>query len=618
MKLLWNSLGRLSLPWPGTRKKRQQVGPGPSKILPSLYHQVRKPTHLRVYIRPKSNHSYVVVTSVISVWNWKITESDATKSSRAIVSSILPPPFVITNRYPHETGEPNPERTTDSDRPKPTGPNDTDQTTDPEHPEPTGPNDTEPPNSAETTDDGHTVPPIIPGGISLTSTRTITPRPYPHSTASHSGSLFPIITFTAGPAPPPCSKGCGSKCKLFCDKPCFLNCGGLPSPDFIDPNDPKPPPSIDFRGCKGPDCEVDGGINKCKGPQCVIFKCVEGDDCIDGVCVGPECNMKMCGGSKCDANCSGAQCKPGGCLGPDCFGSSGFCTGPQCFSFGCIGLDCITPKPGLPPACKGPRCKPVTCKGKDCKNGICTGNDCETDDCDDPNKADFCTELVQKIKTGTESTYSTTTGTQCSTVTACFAEDNTVTTTTTIDKHRTGTITEHFIATPTLASDKFKSLTDEIEKRRESRDCRRFSEDVSTTSTSKKSEPTTKFPDPKLANLHCADAGIRFAVVDEMQERVDSFCRPYDGRTLQSDEKLQYYDPIQGICDRECVLRLHISVKTLNGSTLKLGDDFKRICKAYLKRIVHGCDTESKLKQGGTIETKYTRWEMELLGGKVN
>lgn len=148
-----------------------------------------------------------VTTDRIDFWNVNIT--GGTSSVFHATSSILPPPFVITN-------------------------------------------DRNPRKQSGVTD------PII--------TRTITPPPFPYETQSTFAVFPPPISFTSkgddddskpGGAKgkkggPSCTSGCGHKCggggvlgvfihAVFCNKPCLLNCLPHPRPDFIDPSDPDPP-----------------------------------------------------------------------------------------------------------------------------------------------------------------------------------------------------------------------------------------------------------------------------------------------------------------------------------------------------------------------------------------
>lgn len=74
-------------------------------------------------------------------------------------------------------------------------------------------------------------------------TRTITPPPYPYTFTTPVNdlqTLFPVVTFKPGPPRPICKTGCGKRCLIFCSHPCLLDCpdGGN---DFPDPKDPDPP-----------------------------------------------------------------------------------------------------------------------------------------------------------------------------------------------------------------------------------------------------------------------------------------------------------------------------------------------------------------------------------------
>jgi hypothetical protein len=141
-----------------------------------------------------------VTTTIIPMWEfpWSVptTINTDTQSTSTILStfyptsSVLPPPFVITD-------DPNP-----LSEPKVTH------------------------------------PPV---------TRTITPPPYPYS-FSHDpkDTKVPVVTIKPGPPGPICHSGCGTPCLIFCDKPCLLDCpdGGDDFPDPVDPDPPaRPTPS---------------------------------------------------------------------------------------------------------------------------------------------------------------------------------------------------------------------------------------------------------------------------------------------------------------------------------------------------------------------------------------
>ncbi|KAI0118066.1 glycosyl hydrolases family 18-domain-containing protein [Hypoxylon sp. NC0597] len=143
-----------------------------------------------------------LVVTEIPVWEYTVTDTNtATSASKTfyVTSSILPPPFKITN-------DPNP-----------------------------------------LSEPGVTHSPV---------TRTITPPPFPYSfvnpssstatatTSSSSGgfagAIFPVVTYKPGKPGPICKSGCGKPCLMFCSAPCLINCadGGN---DFVDPEDPDPP-----------------------------------------------------------------------------------------------------------------------------------------------------------------------------------------------------------------------------------------------------------------------------------------------------------------------------------------------------------------------------------------
>ncbi|EEP77206.1 predicted protein [Uncinocarpus reesii 1704] len=333
-----------------------------------------------------------VTTTVIEVWNWILTDIEVTSTSHKITSSILPPPFVITDNQTVITVTRPVESTS---------------------------------GTTSTTD---VVPPVTVITRPVT-TRTITPPPFPWWSVNPVESPLPTLTYTQGPPSPLCEgDDCGKKCKKFCKEPCRYDCKD--GDDFLDQNDRDRDRDVERRRCEGPDCSN----GECAGIFCVTFGCI-GFDCVDGICLGPLCKITTCTGSDCrKGRCIGPKCRTGsGCAGDDC-SSNGRCIGPKCISFGCIGADC---KPCSGSSCSGgwectgPRCKIVTCKGSSCRNGLCSGSGCEpgNDGCDEAQTARRCTEMVSKVRPPKETTYSTTTSTICSTITACDAQPTTVTTT---------------------------------------------------------------------------------------------------------------------------------------------------------------------------------------------
>lgn len=143
-----------------------------------------------------------VTTTAINVWEYSVTGTDSAStvtSSFYVTSSILPPPFVITDN-------PNPESS--------------------------------------------------PGVSHPEVTRTITPPPYPYTftipgnnqadpTSSNTppAAIFPVVTFKPEVPGPICKLGCGTPCLIFCSHPCLLDCpdGDNDFPDPINPKPPKPP-----------------------------------------------------------------------------------------------------------------------------------------------------------------------------------------------------------------------------------------------------------------------------------------------------------------------------------------------------------------------------------------
>lgn len=218
-----------------------------------------------------------ITASVISWWNWNITETDMTQSSTTLFPSISLDPITLRD-------SPNPQD--------------------------------------------------IISGIFMTHTVTrpdvLPPPPWPWSTASLPVEVpTPTITFSeGGPPVPTCTANCGTRCTSFCDKPCLLDCNDQTSNrNWEDPEDPDPPPHLD-NTCKDSLCVKKG----CTGPDC---------DKSSHVCLGPNCKPTACVGCDCTDNgeCDGDDCQVEDCIGNDC-NSNGVCTGPNYISLGCIGPDC--------------------------------------------------------------------------------------------------------------------------------------------------------------------------------------------------------------------------------------------------------------------------------------
>ncbi|KAJ6782792.1 hypothetical protein PWT90_04149 [Aphanocladium album] len=160
------------------------------------------------------------------------------------------------------------------------------------------------------------------------NTRTITPKPWPwtdvptSTTTSHVGIVPIIITHTSGPPGPLCTAGCGTKCRRACNWPCEGGCDGG--------KECKGPDCTKGGNCAGASCTSGGDCvgDKCtRGGDCTGPKCTKGGDCI-----GPLCKRGgNCFGLLCDhgGKCKGPLCHRGGNCGPlSC--SAGGCEGPLC------------------------------------------------------------------------------------------------------------------------------------------------------------------------------------------------------------------------------------------------------------------------------------------------
>ncbi|EFE38061.1 class V chitinase, putative [Trichophyton verrucosum HKI 0517] len=456
--------------------------------------------------------------------------------------------------------------------------------------------------------------------------RMFTPKPYPLSSVRDNGKL-PTVSFTSGPPSPTCTKDCGRKCQgAFCDckdKDCTNH-----GKDFIDPNDPDPPKDLDRRKCIGPQCE-DGN---CKpGNLCSNFDCV-GPDCHDGICLGPNCARLPCVGENCLPGCKGPRCKSPGCIG-EC-NDDGECIGSHCMNFGCTGADCLPPCLGCPPVCKGPRCRAFKCQGKGCKNGFCTGSGCkqDTDDCERPDTAPRCTESIYKFKRS-ESVFSSTTKTKCSTVTACSVEETTVTKSTTIDKGKILTISEHYPVHTLLSDEKYQSIANSIHAAQVKRDKSRFGP-TSTTKEEPSRTVTVTLP-PTFTTAHVQDKGDLLCDNDgngvadrkELILGINFFCRKYDRYKFAGDEVGVWKDRtspaviVRGDCSKgKCKSYVTFRIgrekdhKDCPGDFVVSGrGDVDDQCGQNFRQIVDRCHTSGENhKGGGHFTTKCETWSINI------
>ncbi|KAG5290027.1 class V chitinase [Histoplasma ohiense] len=589
-----------------------------------------------------------ITTSEINLWNWKVTDLNASKASYSLISSILPPPFVITDSIPQDWLQSNhPKQTPDSGNPGTT--NDKagntwhsttgsdnpflmvmgGNTQTPGKPQPTHESDdTHQHQTAEGHDKGHVVTSIsddsilrshLPAGIIKppVMTRTVTPPPFPYTTETEhhdkkpdttkakndNKTPLPIVSFTKGPPDPLCTSNCGRKCKgLFCDGPCEQNCGD--GKDFFSENETAKPKNT--QKCKGPDCKN----GKCTGLLCINFGC-SGLDCLDGICWGPRCVITWCGGQKCIpkvGGCSGLGCKPSGCLGLDCDSKTGRCFGLRCIGFGCDGPDCDNG------SCKGPRCWPLTCEGEGCHSGFCTGPKCRTgkDGCDKAQTVPRCTELVSKIQTRPDrSEYFSTTQTGCRTITACSAQPTTVTTTTTVKKPSINTATGMTMTAPDTP-EHYMALAQYLVYQMQSRDATRmfFEPEIITPTTT----TTVKPKKTALPGLKCFDSGST-SHRSGMIRAIEGFCNGNKGITIRKiDGQFTEYYGARCFGPGACWVENKISVELINGcEPFKLdGGGPGDTCGYSFRQTVDKCDqTQTSFKQGGIYTTDCARWILD-------
>lgn len=160
------------------------------------------------------------------------------------------------------------------------------------------------------------------------NTRTITPKPWPwtdvptSTTTTHVGVLPIIITHTSGSPGPLCTAGCGTKCRRSCNWPCQDGCDGGKGCQGSG--------CTQGGSCSGDDCTSGGdctGDNCTRGGDCTGPHCTKGGDC-----TGPKCKRGGdCVGALCDhgGGCKGPLCHRGGHCGP-LLCRAGGCEGPLC------------------------------------------------------------------------------------------------------------------------------------------------------------------------------------------------------------------------------------------------------------------------------------------------
>ena len=240
-----------------------------------------------------------LTTTQIAFWNINVTGSSPTSFS--LTSSVLPPPFTITdNPSPFSGSNYPPQTRTITPPPGPYAESGVTPEATPASPAPSGvspvpspgtpasggsPPGSPPPNTPVPPPPGHPPPsgvvsnspnpassggtPIPPpatpasGGSPPGSPPLNTPVPPPPGHPPPSG-----IIFSVGPPSPTCLIGCGIKCMIFCSGPC-LSCldfgfnfpgGGI---NFPDPNDPSPLPPPEGPPPEGPTPTATSSLTSC-------------------------------------------------------------------------------------------------------------------------------------------------------------------------------------------------------------------------------------------------------------------------------------------------------------------------------------------------------------------
>lgn len=371
-----------------------------------------------------------ITTSMINVWNWPVPEDDDSNDHIEVMSSILPPPFIITEHPPHMAGNPSqtpgtklppgatttsgspggiipgitdptpdtnsPPRTTEPDDSHSPGnsesPGMTDQTSDTNSPRrTTKPDDSQSPGNSEspgaTDQPSHTNSP--PRSTEPNDSQSPSSSGPPGTTDQTSDTNSPPRTTEPHDSQPPSS----NESPGTTDPPSSSNSGTtrtITPPPFpysrSDKPDTTPPVISRSVGPPGPLCTANCG------PPCKVFcddPCLldygnrndflsplenqgEGNDKPKNTrkCRGPDCKNGKCTGPKCVTfNCEGPDCLDGICLGEDC--SVTTCGGEDCDSSGCLGSHC-----GYDNRCVGPDCIGFGCTGPDCSDGTCQGFDC--------------------------------------------------------------------------------------------------------------------------------------------------------------------------------------------------------------------------------------------------
>ncbi|OAX79842.1 hypothetical protein ACJ72_05835 [Emergomyces africanus] len=550
-----------------------------------------------------------ITTSKVDLWNWKVTNPEASNATYALISSILPPPFVITDKLPEDWVKGNPPKptpgnanpsvkdgnpknsqaataiggysVTGSDNPsliefigntpKVTSTNSGQPT---HRPDDTHRHETESlqknPEVITSAGDDSTLRSHVTDKItdSPVTTRTITPPPFPYTTETDDKDekKLPTVVFTRGPPDPVCTANCGKKCEgRFCDEPCEHDCGD--GEDFISENETVKPKNT--QKCRGPDCKN----GKCSGLFCISFGCF-GLGCLDGICWGPACVITWC--MVLDVNQVGV-------LGWTAITIQVDVSARNVWVLAAMALIVIMG------AARAQNAGLLHVKERVASR-------------------DFAQDPITKSE-GPEKYFSTT-YTGCSTITACSAQPTTVTTTTTIEKPPMNTATA--MATLTIDTpDHYMALAQYLVYKMHSRDATRLHHDVTEITPTTEMKPKKT---PIAPSLKCFDSGST-SHRSEMIETIEGFCNSNKGRVVKKGDS-----PIRGLYGARCALpnmcfvENKVSVEPINDCDPFVidGGSARDMCGHALRQTVDKCDqTGTSFKQGGILTTDCARWILD-------
>ncbi|EEQ88507.2 bacteriodes thetaiotaomicron symbiotic chitinase [Blastomyces dermatitidis ER-3] len=358
-----------------------------------------------------------ITTSEISLWNWKVTDPDASSSRYTPISSILPPPFVITEKLPEGWVQGNPPKPTPGDgNPGVIISNGSDSKSGSDDHDISGHDrQSNPPEATGGT--GHSAPesaapdPTGAGrGINSLDGKKGNPNRGKNSQPATADTGRPtrgfddsrhgrttkghendhVITVVSGDSIlnshfPASTTNSPMTTRTITPPPFPYTTGTEEDNDDDDDDDNKIIlPVVTFtKGPPDPLCTANCG-KKCEGPFCdepCEHNCGDGEDFFSENERTKPKNTQKCRGPDCkNGKCTGLLCINFGCIGLDCL--DGMCWGPKCVITWCGGLKCIPKLDG----CSGDGCKPSGCLGLHCngRTGRCFGPKCIGFGCDGP------------------------------------------------------------------------------------------------------------------------------------------------------------------------------------------------------------------------------------------